>query len=279
MLPPCTIQAHLSTTLTCQYASTPPLPCHHAVSCLRNAQRTRKRTSTSARDRGGGGVHPFDPTPRLLNCRTYKAEKHLAYNTFHHVKVWYTLIMEQVAPAKLNIHGDPLRSLMSRSRPSKTPGSSCIIYLGRIDSHGYGVTRANGKLVAAHRFSYEAHFGLIPQGFHVHHTCQTRACVNPRHLVALHPDDHQATHNPPDDSPCRTCGAPITRTESGKRRCYKCAYRPVYGPPVPRRNEGPCLSCGEEDFYRNANGKRLCRSCRRRKKAAQRKKNQQSATS
>jgi HNH endonuclease len=46
----------------------------------------------------------------------------------------------------------------------------------------------------AYRIMYERHNGDIPSGFHVHHKCENSACVNPRHLVALSPDDHRAVH-------------------------------------------------------------------------------------
>ncbi len=47
---------------------------------------------------------------------------------------------------------------------------------------GYGDLRVDGQMMRAHRYSWELHFGKIPEGFKVLHKCDYRLCVRPDHL-------------------------------------------------------------------------------------------------
>lgn len=47
---------------------------------------------------------------------------------------------------------------------------------------GYGQFREAGKLFLAHRASYEAFVGPIPEGLTLDHLCRNEPCCNPAHL-------------------------------------------------------------------------------------------------
>jgi hypothetical protein len=60
---------------------------------------------------------------------------------------------------------------------------ACWMWLGgKKKTDGYGQAKYKGKSVMAHRLSYEAFIGEIPNGMTVHHKCAVPSCCNPDHL-------------------------------------------------------------------------------------------------
>lgn len=66
------------------------------------------------------------------------------------------------------------------NKVQKTEG--CWLWVGGRTTSGYGNFWNGSKLVPAHRWSYEAHKGPIPDHLYACHKCDTPACVNPDHL-------------------------------------------------------------------------------------------------
>lgn len=60
--------------------------------------------------------------------------------------------------------------------------SGCWLWTGCVNGTGYGTICVHGKRTLAHRFSFEMHRWVIPEGKSILHTCDVRRCVNPEHL-------------------------------------------------------------------------------------------------
>lgn len=104
----------------------------------------------------------------------------------------------------------------------------CWLWTGATLPNGYGYIGRGGReggATYAHRVSYEAHVGPIPDGFHVHHSCRNRVCVNPKHLVALTPKQHGAFSDEAQRTHCPRGHAYTpenTRRFRNKRQCREC---------------------------------------------------------
>lgn len=68
------------------------------------------------------------------------------------------------------------------------PNSGCWLWLASLNASGYGQlmtgSRKDGtkRPRLAHRLSYEAFRGPIPDGLSLDHLCRVHSCVNPWHL-------------------------------------------------------------------------------------------------
>ena len=106
----------------------------------------------------------------------------------------------------------------------RIPFSGCWIWMGSLDSHGYG--QAAKRI--AHRVIYQHLLGPIPKGLELDHLCRVRCCVNPAHLEPVTKSVNQSR------------GAWHNKTQCAKGHLYD-----------------------EQNTGRRTNGNRYCITCQR----------------
>lgn len=81
--------------------------------------------------------------------------------------------------------GFPPRPIAERFWEKVDKSGDCWLWTAAVGLDGYGVFGlGRGKLVRAHRLSYQLSVGEIPEGLFVLHKCNVRLCVRPDHLMA-----------------------------------------------------------------------------------------------
>lgn len=125
------------------------------------------------------------------------------------------------------------------SRIDRRGPDECWEWIGAVTDNGYGrfSPRINGVMhrQMAHRVSYEALVGAIPEGLVLDHLCRNRRCVNPTHLE------------------------PVTQLENVMRG---------RGVGVLNAAKSHCIDGHEftlANTYVTKRGKRHCRACQRRR--------------
>lgn len=81
------------------------------------------------------------------------------------------------------------------AKVDKNAPNGCWLWTAGCSPDGYGLFHFDERTGAnAHRVAYQLLVGEIPAGFHLHHVCRTRRCVNPAHLEPIEAGEHTVTH-------------------------------------------------------------------------------------
>lgn len=77
------------------------------------------------------------------------------------------------------------RDVAQRFEDMIDKSGDCWLWLGYCNRDGYGVFRAHGRTVLAHRMSMLLSAVPMPNGTEVDHLCRVRRCVNIAHLECV----------------------------------------------------------------------------------------------
>ncbi len=143
-------------------------------------------------------------------------------------------------------------------RYTVNPVTGCWEWNRYTDRLGYARLLYHGKMVLAHRFSYERKKGEIPKGLELDHLCRNPKCVNPDHLEAVThavnvqrglgngfkhkthcKHGHEFTKSNTIARPNNRRGCKACRTISDRNRYRKKAGIPIGAPPQ-KRGPKPC---------------------------------------
>jgi hypothetical protein len=137
---------------------------------------------------------------------------------------------EPVECGDLAVSGKPIPvSQRFWSKVDRRGPDECWMWLADLDSHGYGRIRGDQRQVRpAHRVAWELANGEPwPNGKISRHSCDTPACVNPRHIspgtfAENTRDMMERGRHYMEQWPAGACGHPWSIDKRGRRFCATC---------------------------------------------------------
>lgn len=121
------------------------------------------------------------------------------------------------------------------SKWTPEPNTGCYIWVGALQSDGYGSFWVGEKTTKAHRFAFERAGGVLVDGMVLDHACRVRNCVNPAHLRQV--TQRENVHAPGSEAVAAKHAARThcpqgheyspenTKIHLGMRRCRECHRR------------------------------------------------------
>ena len=110
---------------------------------------------------------------------------------------------------------------VSRSLPRRIEAKierrpdGCWQWIAFCDGDGYGHVWYRGAMRKAHRVVYALVVGPIPDGNDLHHSCETKSCVNPDHLSPIDGGEHGSHHGPAGAAARNASRTPATHCKRG----------------------------------------------------------------
>lgn len=122
--------------------------------------------------------------------------------------------------------GDQLARFVRKVRVQEGD-DACWLWVGAVQSRGYGSVGIDGRTHLAHRVSYQTFVAPIPDDLQIDHTCRVHQCVRPSHLEPVTHRENALRGEGAGRTECKW-GHPLegenlyVKPSTGRRECVTC---------------------------------------------------------